>query len=83
MLKKITVLSIVALSILSCGSSYTAEQAEAAVTFCECMEKDEFGDYDINYLECGGEDIITDEASQLALKDNCPDVASKILDATN
>ena len=38
MIKKVTVLSVVALSVMSCGSSYTDEQAKAATEFCECMD---------------------------------------------
>jgi len=85
MIKKIMIVSVVALSVMSCESpSYTDEQAKAAEDFCACMDKDisGTGDYDINFLECEGADVVNDANTQLALKDKCPEQADKITEAS-
>lgn len=72
------------LLLASCGG-YTEDQGKAADEFCECMEKETHGDFDIDFYECdleliGKYDAITfaDEGWSLALEESCPSIAGQI-----
>lgn len=86
-MKKITFLSASALTLIlsSCGASYTEEQGKAANEFCNCMDEAAVGDFDIDYFECDTKvkenfdgEVFTDEGYVTALKEKCPETASKI-----
>lgn len=86
-MKKIIIGSIILAGLTSCGG-YTEEQGNAATDFCECMEKDEFGEFDINFYECEvkinseyGSEISGDEGYTEALEEKCPDIASEFTDS--
>ena len=75
------------LLLVSCGG-YTDEQGKAANDFCDCMDKDEFGDFDINYFECDVElnnnyegEVFADEGWTEALAEKCPEVSEKMTDS--
>lgn len=83
-MKKVSLLSFLALGIVACGGA-TEEQSKAATEFCECMEKAEIGDFDIDYFECDNAvkanyegEVFADENYLNALEEKCPDIASKI-----
>ena len=83
-MKKVSLLSILALGIVACGGA-TEEQSKAATEFCECMEKAEIGDFDIDYFECDNAvkanyegEVFADENYLNALEEKCPDIARKI-----
>lgn len=83
-MKKIGVLSFLALGIMSC-SSYTEDQGKAAQDFCDCMAKETVGDFSIDFYECDLEVranhdnlIFADEGYSLALDEKCPDIAAQI-----
>ena len=68
----------------SCGG-FTEDQGKAADELCDCMEKDEFGDFDINYFECDtklkasyGMEVFEEGSWVEALEEKCPDVAAKL-----
>lgn len=75
------------LLLASCGG-YTEDQEKAAGDFCECMEKETHGDFDIDFYECDLEllsnyDAVTfaDEGWSLALEETCPSIAGQISDS--
>ncbi|MCB9223466.1 MAG: hypothetical protein H6582_04750 [Crocinitomicaceae bacterium] len=77
----------IGLLLASCGG-YTEDQEKAANEFCDCMEKDQFGDFDINFYECDVQvmekykpETFADEGWSLALEEKCPDIAGQISDA--
>jgi hypothetical protein len=83
-MKKYLIILSVALGITACGG-HSEEQGEAAVSFCDCMSADAYGDFDINWAECEIElhanynpELFTDESWVDALKEKCPDVAEKM-----
>ncbi|MGV6861792.1 MAG: hypothetical protein ACWA41_08465 [Putridiphycobacter sp.] len=83
-MKKVSILSFLALGVIAC-SGPTEDQKKAATEFCECMEKEVVGDFDIDYYECDNEvkakyegEVFADENYLKALEEKCPDVASKI-----
>lgn len=83
-MKKIAIFSIISIGIFSCAS-YTEDQGKAAEEFCECMDKQTIGDFDIDFFECSmsqnenyDNEIFADEGYALALDDKCPDIASEI-----
>ena len=83
-MKKVVLIFATAMVFISCGG-YTDEQAKAADTFCECMEKE--GDFDILWFECenallseNDPSIVADEGWGLALEEKCPNVAGQIAD---
>jgi hypothetical protein len=85
MIKKMTILTFFAAALVSCGSSYTEDQAKAATQFCECMEAETVGDFDIDYFECDNAvkadfegDVFADEGYLGALEEKCPDITAKI-----
>ncbi|MEO9531298.1 MAG: hypothetical protein ABJG68_11760 [Crocinitomicaceae bacterium] len=72
------------LLLASCGG-YSEDQGKAATAFCDCMDQDTFGDYDINYYECNEAikldykaETFADEGWTEALAEKCPDVADKM-----
>lgn len=83
-MKRVFITLSIGLLLASCGG-YTEDQASAATEFCDCMEKDEFGDFDINFYECDlvimekySPETFADEGWSLALEETCPDVAGQI-----
>ena len=83
-MKRLFALLSAGLLITSCGG-YTEDQANAAQEFCDCMGKDEHGDFDINFYECDMQvmekykpETFADEGWSLALEEACPDVAGQI-----
>ncbi len=83
-MKKITLIALTGLALSSCGG-YTEEQGKAADAMCDCMEKDTYGDFDINWFECDAQmnekfdPAVFEEGSWIeALEEKCPDVASKM-----
>ena len=88
MIMKKGILGIVLFAGLTSCGGFTEEQGNAAVDFCECMEKDAYGDFDINYFECDMEinnayepAVFGDEGYTDALEEKCPDVASQFTEA--
>lgn len=84
MLKKGLIFSSAILLLTACGG-YTDDQANAATQFCDCMEADTYGDFDINWLECDMEimseypqETFSDDGWSLALEETCPSVAGEI-----
>lgn len=74
----------VGIVVTSCGS-YTEEQGRAADAMCECMDKDAYGDFDINWFECDAEvnatyspEIFEEDSWIKALEEKCPNVAEKL-----
>ncbi|WP_027421220.1 hypothetical protein [Crocinitomix catalasitica] len=66
-------------------SSYTADQGKAAQDMCDCMENDEYDDFDINWAECDlalkesyDAEVTADEGWIAAITDKCPTVAKNI-----
>lgn len=85
-MKKGTFIIAAGLLLASCGG-YTEDQGKAAEEFCGCMEKETFGDFDIDFYECDLQlmekyDAITfaDEGWGLALEETCPSIAGQIAD---
>lgn len=83
-MKRIITIFSIGLLLTSCGG-YTDDQANAAEEFCDCMDKDEFGDFDINFYECDVQllekfapETFADEGWSLALEETCPSVAGQI-----
>ncbi len=83
-IKKILLGLTIIAGLTSCGG-YTEKQGEAAESMCECMEKDVFGDYDINWYECDTElrasynpEIFEEDSWVHALEEKCPEVASHL-----
>ena len=75
------------LVLASCGG-YSADQGKAANDFCDCMEADEYGDFDINYFECDVQinesyegETFADEGWTEALAEKCPEVSEKMTDS--
>jgi len=86
-MKKGLMIITTGLVLASCGG-YSDEQGKAANDFCDCMDKDAFGDFDINYFECDVElnnnydgEVFADEGWTEALEEKCPDVAGKMTTA--
>lgn len=86
-MKKGLIIIGVASLLASCGG-YTDDQKNASKEFCDCMDKDTYGDFDINFFECDLEltqkydnETFADEGWSLALEENCPSVAGKIGDS--
>ncbi|OIQ34195.1 MAG: hypothetical protein BM555_04435 [Crocinitomix sp. MedPE-SWsnd] len=86
-MKKGLMIIATGLVLASCGG-YSDEQGKAANDFCDCMDKDAFGDFDINYFECDVElnnsydgEVFADEGWTEALEEKCPDVAGKMTTA--
>jgi hypothetical protein len=83
-MKKVFTVFATGLLLASCGG-YTEDQSKAAEEFCGCMEKDEFGDFDINFYECDlaimekySPETFADEGWSLALEETCPSIAGQI-----
>lgn len=86
-MKKILFAACGAMLLASCGG-YSEDQGKAATDFCDCMEADAHGDFDINYFECDLElqskydnETFADEGWTEALDEKCPDVAAKMTDS--
>ncbi|UKN02877.1 hypothetical protein K6119_05035 [Paracrocinitomix mangrovi] len=83
-MKRIFLVLPITLIFVACGGA-SEEQTKAAKELCDCIEKAEFGDFDIDYYECNikveanypGE-TFADEGFSEALEENCPEVAAKI-----
>ena len=84
MKKGILVIASIGL-LFSCGGA-TEDQKKAASDMCDCMDKDMFGDDDINYYECDleiGENYPAEtftDGWDGALEDGCPSVAGMLKD---
>lgn len=83
MKRAIFFLSILAM-VSACGGA-SDEQSKAAKEMCDCMDKAEFGDFDIDYFECEVKakenypgEVFSDEGWTEALEEECPTVASKM-----
>lgn len=72
------------IALTSCGG-YTEDQGKAADEFCECMEQEAYGDFDIDFYECDIQinskypgETFSDDGWSLALEETCPSIAGKI-----
>ncbi|MEX1002739.1 MAG: hypothetical protein WDZ35_11545 [Crocinitomicaceae bacterium] len=86
-MKKVFLVVSIGVLLASCGG-YTEDQENAAKEFCECMEKEEFQDFDIDFYECDlkisekyDNETFSDDGWALALEEKCPSVAGKIADS--
>lgn len=83
-MKKILMSLLVGTTLISCGG-FTEKQGEAAGAMCDCMDKDTYGDFDINWFECDAElhdkydpEVFEEGSWVEALEEKCPDVAAKL-----
>ncbi len=83
MKKNIVVITLL-LGLTACGG-YSEEQGKAAMSMCDCMEKDTYGNYDINWLECDIEmkemyepEVFAEGSWIEALEDKCPSIAENL-----
>jgi hypothetical protein len=86
-MKKIFFIGTAVFLLTSCGGA-SDEQSKAAKEMCNCMDKAEFGDFDIDYYECELEiqekfsgEIVSDNGWVDALEEECPTVAAQLTEA--
>lgn len=83
-MKKGIIVFTTALLLSSCGG-FSEDQAKAATEFCDCMDEEVYGDFDIDFYECDVKinenypgETFSDDGWSLALEETCPSVAGKI-----